>query len=84
MSIVMLPKSAKEKIESKWKSFDWEQYASNIQGIINFMNSEHPSDEEIKEEYKKFLVHDKFRNENTIDIIAQEIQEDVRVFFDDR
>lgn len=84
MSIIMLPKSAKEKIEQKWKSFDWGQYAGNIQGIINFMNSEQPSDQEIRDEYKKFAVHDDYRNEKTIDVIAEEIREDVRPFFDGR
>jgi hypothetical protein len=84
MSIIMLPKTAKEKIQTKWQNYDWGIYKNNIQGIVNFMNSEQPSNHEIKEEYKKFLVHDKFRKENTFDIIAEEIREDIRGFFDDK
>lgn len=83
MSIVMLPKSAKEKIEAKWRAVNWGEYKSNISGIINFMNSEQPSDEEIASEYKKFNIHDKHRNENLLDVVAPEIKEDIKRLFND-
>ncbi len=82
MSLVMLPKSAKEKIENKWRKTDWKEYANNIDGIINFMNSEQPSDDEIKIEYQKFIIHDRFRNENILDIIPDELKEDLTGYLD--
>jgi hypothetical protein len=78
MSLVMLPRSAKDKIIHKWKNYDWKEYASNIEGIINFMTSEQPSNDEIKLEYKKFVLHDEHRNENIFNVIPVEILEDVR------
>lgn len=74
MSIVMLPKEAKDIIRDKWESYDWKQYKADIDGIQNFMYSEQPSDEEIRKEYKMFIQHDKIRNENILKIIPTEIQ----------
>lgn len=74
MSIVMMPTNAKDLVEEKWNRFNWGIYKQDIQGIINFMHSEQPSDEEIAFEYKKFLVHDSVRNENIKNIIPAELQ----------
>lgn len=73
MSLIMLPKSAKEKIETKWRATAWGEYAEKIDGIINFMNSKQPSDDEIKAQYTHFAVHDQFRNESILNIIPDEL-----------
>lgn len=83
MSIVMLPASAKEKIQNKWSEVDWGKYKNEIDGIINFMNSEQPSDEELRVEYKKFAVHDKFRNEDIRTVIPRELLPDITKFLND-
>jgi len=81
MSLVMMPRKAKDKIVDKWQSVNWGQYKDNIDGIINFMISEQPTDQEIVTEYKKFLINDSHRNENIIDIIPTELLDDVKEFF---
>lgn len=74
MSIIMMPIEAKDLIEEKWKRFDWGIYKQDVQGIINFMRSEQPSDNEIRLEYKKFLAHDSIRNESIKNIIPVELK----------
>ena len=81
MSLVMLPLSAKQKIKDKWDNTDFGKHKSNIEGIVNFMFSEQPSDKEILNEYKRFLVHDKFRKESIFDIIPLELKDDLYRFF---
>ena len=73
MSVIMLPKDVKIIIEKKWRNYDWGTYSSTINGIINFMNSEQPSDDEIRKEYQTFIRHDKIRNENILEIIPEEL-----------
>ena len=80
MSIVMIPDKIKDMIKDKWNSYDWGEYQDDVNGIINFMYSEQPSDEEIQNEYKNFIKHDKFRNENILDIIPNEF-EYLKMFF---
>lgn len=72
MSITMIPQEIKKMIVEKWQSYDWNKYSGDIDAIIKFMLSETPSDEEICTEYKKFLINDKIRNENILDIIPPE------------
>lgn len=74
MSLIMLPKQAKDIISNKWDSYNWKNYKVDIDGIKNFMYSENPTDEEIRNEYKSFIQHDKIRNENIIEIIPKELQ----------
>ena len=81
MSIVMLPKEAKQKIENKWRSYDWGRYKNEIDGIINFMYSEQPTDEEIAKEYKEFKRYDSVRNENILDIIPDELIHETKRYF---
>jgi sulfatase maturation enzyme AslB (radical SAM superfamily) len=82
MSLIMLPLSAKQKIKSKWDSTDFGKYKTAIEGISKFMFSEQPSDEEIAQEYKKFVLHDRFRKESILDIIPSDLKEDLNRFFD--
>lgn len=81
MSLVMLPLSVKEKIKEKWINADFGKYKSDVDSIITFMFSEQPSDNEIKEEYKKFAIHDTFRKESIFDIIPTELIDDLSVYF---
>lgn len=74
MSIVMLPKSAKDIIAEKWNNFNWDSYKNDVDGIINFMYSEQPSDIEIKETYKEFLRYDAVRNENILNLVPKEFE----------
>jgi sulfatase maturation enzyme AslB (radical SAM superfamily) len=83
MSIIMLPKLAKEKIQKKWNSADWGTVKPSIDGIINFMNSEQPTDQEITEQYKKFLITDRFRNENILNVIPLELIYDLQQYFEE-
>ncbi len=71
MSLYMLPADIKIKIIEKWKKFNWLEYTDSINGLINFMNSEQPSDETIREKYSKFKIHDNFRNESIADVIPE-------------
>ena len=81
MSIVMIPKEAKQKIENKWRLFDWGRYKNDIDGIINFMYSEQPSDEEIAQAYQEFKRYDAVRNENILDIIPDELIQETKRYF---
>lgn len=75
MSIVMLPRSVKSKIEEKWIRFNWGVYKKDISGIINFMYSEQPGDQDIAQQYKKFKPQDTVRNESVLDLLPAEFKE---------
>jgi sulfatase maturation enzyme AslB (radical SAM superfamily) len=81
LSLIMLPESAKNKIESKWRNTDWGEYSATVDGIVNFMNSEQPSDEEIKNQYKNVIIHDLHRNESIVKIIPVELITDLNKYF---
>lgn len=83
MSLVMLPADVKEEIKNKWLSCDWGSYTENIRGILNYMVSEQPSDEEIKREYKRFLIHDTHRNESVVSVIAPELLNKLGKYFNE-
>lgn len=72
MSVIMIPEEIKIMIKRKWDTYDWGKYSQDVDAIANLMFSEMPDEDEIKREYEKFVVHDKFRNENILDIIPQE------------
>lgn len=81
MSIVMIPRDVKDMIADKWKNYDWKEYRTDIDGILNFMYSEQPSDSEIRKTYEEFIRYDKVRNENVITVIPEEIKDYVNKFF---
>ena len=81
MSLVMLPLETKEKIKNKWSKHDWKDYSSDIKGILSFMFSEQPTDEEIRAEYNRFLIHDKHRNESVISVLAPELLDELKKYF---
>ena len=72
MSITMLPSSEKQRIEDKWKTYDWGKYQSDIDSVINLMWSKEYSDEEIKAEYRNFTFFDYVRGESTYDIVKED------------
>lgn len=72
MSLVSLPLNIKDLIKDKWNSFDWDDYKSDIDGIINFMYSETIDDVELYELYKNFKIYDNVRNENILDILPND------------
>lgn len=78
MAMYMLPKFAKDKLAEKWSKYDFKQYKQNTDALLKFMYSKQPSDDEIVENYKKFTVLDKYRNEDTVklmDEICPELKE---------
>ncbi len=80
MTLYMMPSEIKQMIIKKWQNYDWLDYENEINGLINFMNSKQPTDNDIKESYSKFLIHDKYRNENLLDIIPIEYKEIIQNF----
>ena len=81
MAIYMIPASLKRRIEDKWNSYDWGKYANDIKGIITYMNSQQPSDDEIRNAYKTFKIHDTARNENLIHALPEEIAEEIIPYY---
>jgi hypothetical protein len=73
MSVVMLPKAAKDVIEKRWIETDWGDYKDDIYGILNFMLSENPSDDEITHSYREFARYDNVRKENLLSVTPKEI-----------
>lgn len=69
MSIKMLPDEEKQKIDDKWKSYNWGKYESDVMSVLNFMWSEPQTEETIKEQYKNFTFFDYVRGENTYNVI---------------
>lgn len=82
MSIVSIPTEAKDVIESRWRSYDWGPYAKDLQGILNFMRSEQPTDDEIRVGYQEFARYDRVRGENVLDVIPEQILPYVRKYFE--
>ena len=82
MSIVMIPREVKDLIEEKWSSYDWGKYKNDIEGILNFMRSENPTDTEIKQAYKEFLRYDAVRNENVLSVIPSDYYHKVQKYFE--
>ena len=78
MAMYMLPKHAKDILNKKWKNYNFGKYTQNTDALLNFMYSKQPSDSEIIENYKKFTVLDKYRDEDTkmlMDEICPELKE---------
>ena len=80
MSITMLPNSEKQRIEDKWKTYDWGKYQSDIDSVIRFMWNTECSDEEIKAQYRNFIFFDHVRGESTYDIVKQDYPSLYRFF----
>jgi hypothetical protein len=71
MPIYVLPKEEKDRLKEKWSSIDWEEQASDINSLIEFMYSQELTDEELQKHYNKFILLDKYRNESTIDVVKK-------------
>lgn len=69
MCMYMLPKETKDNIKDKWMNYDWGRHQSDIEGMISFMYSKQPSDNELREVYKRFTILDKYRKESTFDVV---------------
>lgn len=69
MAIWNIPSFYKQKIKNKLLSHDFEKNESNINSIIDFMYSKQPSDDEIKNNFIKFKIIDKYRSEDTLNLI---------------
>lgn len=80
MAIYMIPATLKKRIEDKWREYDWGKYTHDIEGIITFMNSKQPSDEEIRQAYNMFKIHDTPRNENLLDVVPKEIVDEIKPY----
>lgn len=73
MSLWMIPESVKDIIRSKWEIYDWKEYKSDIDGLTNFMYSNNPTNEQMKDNYKKFHLHDLHRNERLESVLPKDI-----------
>ena len=81
MAIWCIPETLKQRIETKWRSYDWGKYKNDIEGIITFMNSKQPSADELRRYYQTFAKHDVLRNENLLDIIPVDILDEVKPYY---
>lgn len=81
MSIVSIPESAKRIIDHRWRAHNWGIYQKDMEGILNFMWSEQPTDDEIRRRYQEFLRYDAVRGENVLDIIPLELLPEVKKYF---
>jgi hypothetical protein len=71
MAMYMLPKQAKDYLVEKWGDYDFGIHQSETDALIKFMYSQQPSDDEIRKNYKKFTILDKYRSESTIDLMDE-------------
>lgn len=70
MSLYMLPSETKNRIKEKWLSYkNWGRFQKDIEGMISFMYSQQPSDDEIKKEYGRFILLDNYRKEDTFNVV---------------
>lgn len=81
MAIWCIPAGLKARIEDKWRSHNWGKYKNDIEGIITYMNSRQPTDEQLRKYYTTFATHDKLRNENLLDILPNSIVEEIRPYY---
>ena len=81
MSIYMIPAGLKTKITEKWEAYDWGEYTTDVKAILKFMNSQQPTDAEIKKAYEQFKKTDVLRNENLLDVVPKEILDDIRPYY---
>ena len=81
MAIWCIPASLKKRIEDKWRAYDWGIHKNDIEGIITFMNSHQPSDEDLSKYYATFKKHDEVRNENLLDILPKDIVSEIAPFY---
>ena len=71
MAMYMLPKQAKDYLVKKWGDYDFGIHQSETDALVKFMYSQQPSDDEIRKNYKKFTILDKYRSESTIDLMDE-------------
>lgn len=77
MSIVSIPLRVKEQIAARWGTHNWGEYENDIAGIIKFMFSEQPTDDELRRLYTTFSKNDAIRNENIRNIIPAEFKSSI-------
>jgi sulfatase maturation enzyme AslB (radical SAM superfamily) len=77
MAIWCIPARLKQRIQAKWQTYDWGKYKNDIEGIITYMNSRQPTDDELLKHYQVFATHDKLRDENLLEILPAEIVEEI-------
>ena len=66
----MLPKETKDRIKDKWLLYkNWGKFQKDVEGMITFMYSIQPTDEEIKNSYKKYTLLDSYRKESTFNVV---------------
>ena len=77
----MIPEGLKAKITEKWEAYDWGEYTTDVKAILKFMNSQQPTDAEIKTAYEQFKKTDVLRKENLLDVLPEEILDDIRPYY---
>jgi MoaA/NifB/PqqE/SkfB family radical SAM enzyme len=71
MSLKNAPEKLKGYLYSIWSQYDWGDYQSDIDSIINFMFSNKVSDEQFKEYFKKNEIIDSRREEKLFDVVPE-------------
>lgn len=71
MNLQCLPTRYKDLIKDKWAKHDWGGYKNDIDSLLEFMYSKEYSDTEIKKYYTKYTALDKYRNENTGELMEK-------------
>jgi len=77
MAMWCIPARLKQRIQARWQAYDWGKYKDDIEGIITYMNSRQPTDDELRKHYTVFATHDKLRDENLLAILPAEIVEEI-------
>ena len=67
MALWSAPDVLKQAINLKWNNYQWDQkYLETMHGILNFMNSKHISNDQLKTNLNILFATDKHRNENLL------------------
>ena len=82
MTMYMLPRKAKDILAEKWSKYNFKEYQKNTDALIKFMYSKQPSDEQIRDNYKRFTILDKYREESTVDLMDEICPELKEYFYD--
>lgn len=82
MAIWCIPASLKQRIEAKWRTYEWGVHKNDIEGIITFMNSHQPTDDDLRKHYRMFKRHDEVRHESLLATLPAEIVEEIRPYYE--
>ena len=71
MSLWNIPIGVKKEITEKLSIYDWKSNIKDIEALIKFMNSRSIDDEMFNKTMKKLLLLDKYRNDNSLELLKE-------------